>query len=235
MKPIPNLISILLPVHNAEKTLYDTLGSLKAQTCRDYEVVLIDDASTDGTLSMAQSIATRDSRIHLIALPNERGIEAARTVGLDAARGQYLTFIGAEEAWDTTKLFKQREFMRNGNHGFTCTAYRTDKGRIHQLPQPLTLADLTMNQPIQLSTVMLDRNRVGDFRLESGVDQDLKLFNLLIQQGHPPVGLPEVLATCVHPSSSLGGFRLLRRRWHIATTIFRLRPFEAVKVLLHIK
>ncbi len=233
MKPIPSLISILIPVHNAEHTLAHTLESIKAQTLRDYEVIVIDDASTDQTLSLINAL--KDPRIHVIALPTQRGIHAARSVGLDAARGQYVAFLAAEEAWDTTKLLKQRTFMSTGNHGFTCTAYRTTKGRIHQIPTSISRSDVVMDNPIRLSTVMIDRHVAGDFRLAPVNDQDLVLFDSLMSQGHSPVGLPEVLATCIHPSVSTKGLSSLKRRWHIATSICRMRPWEALKLMLGTK
>lgn len=233
MKPIPNLISIVFPVHQAESSLQHTLDSLKAQTLRDYEILLIDDASTDGTLSLAQSFAARDPRIHIIALPHERGIEAARSVGLDAARGQYLAFINTDETWDTTKLAKQREFMIQGNHGVTCLAYRTTKGRIHQIPSTITPREVILDNLIRLSTVMIDRHLTGDFRLTPIKDHDLILWESLMRQGIAPIGIPEVLATCVHPNGSTSGFHTLKRRWTIARSIFRLSTFQTIKLLAH--
>lgn len=232
MKPIPNLVSIILPAHNAHTTLKHCLESIKAQTCRDYEVILIDDASTDESRSLALSVFTHDSRLHVISLPDARGLDAARSVGLDAARGQYIAFLDAEEAWDTTKLLKQREFMKQDNRGFTCTAYRTTKGLIRQIPQTITINDLVLENPIRLSTVMIDRHRVGDFRMPVSKDQDLITWSTLIHQGTPPVGLSDVLATCAHPQPSRHGFHTIKRRWHLATSVFHLKKSHALKLAL---
>lgn len=234
MKPIPNLVSILIPLRNAEHTLTHTLESIKAQTLRDYEVILIDDASTDQTLNLINAVSHRDARFHVIALPTERGIPVARSIGLDAARGQYVAFLNPEETWDTTKLFKQREAMKVENAGLTCTAYRTTKGRIHQIPHRITLSDLVLDNPIRLSTVMIDRHVVGDLRLVPDDDQELILWNTLLQQAIPVIGLPEVLVTCVHPAASTP-LQSLKRRWYIATSICHLSLLEALKLMMHPK
>lgn len=92
------LISIIIPVYNGEKWLPRSLGSIEAQTFRNWECILIDDGSQDGSPIVCDEYAARDRRFHVIHQTNG-GISAARNTGLEAAHGQYVTFCDQDDAF----------------------------------------------------------------------------------------------------------------------------------------
>lgn len=93
---MPPLVSIVMPCHNAAAHLPDSVGSVLAQSVGDWELIAVDDGSTDSTLSWLQ--AHPDERIRPLSQTN-RGVSAARNAGLDAARGRYVAFLDADDTW----------------------------------------------------------------------------------------------------------------------------------------
>jgi hypothetical protein len=98
--PLPSLpVSIITPAYNAERYLQQTIESVLRQTFRDFEMVIVDDGSTDGTAALASRYAAAShGRIRLIRQRN-RGIAAARNVALDASRGRYIALLDSDDLW----------------------------------------------------------------------------------------------------------------------------------------
>lgn len=89
-------ISIIIPCYNSEKYLRACMDSVLAQTFEDFEVLLIDDGSKDGTLALAREIASQDARVRVLAKENG-GVAAARNLGLDHAKGEWVTFVDSDD------------------------------------------------------------------------------------------------------------------------------------------
>ena len=90
--------SIIIPVYNAEPYLSDCIRSIFAQAVRDYEVILVNDGSTDKSEAICREYVGQDSRFRLISQPNS-GPLAARMAGIRAARGEYVLFLDADDQW----------------------------------------------------------------------------------------------------------------------------------------
>ena len=97
--------SIIIPVHNTEKYLPKCLDSILAQTCQEFEVICIDDCSTDNSLQVLNAYASKDSRIKPpLSMPSKRGGGAARNLGLAHAKGSYLVFLDSDDFFEDTLL-----------------------------------------------------------------------------------------------------------------------------------
>lgn len=90
--------SIIIPVYNSEKYLSECLDSIKNQSFTDYEVILVDDGSSDGSLSICKAYSSEDSRFITIYQENA-GTSAARNTGIRNANGSYITFIDNDDCW----------------------------------------------------------------------------------------------------------------------------------------
>jgi glycosyltransferase involved in cell wall biosynthesis len=89
-------LSVVIPTFNAADTLAEALGSLRAQTRRDWEAIVVDDGSSDQTIALAGSFIQRDSRFRLIRA-SHRGVSATRNSGIEAAIGRLLLFLDADD------------------------------------------------------------------------------------------------------------------------------------------
>lgn len=103
-----DLVSVLIPVHNAERWLADSLRSALAQRWQPLEIVVADDGSTDGSLALARTFERFGVRVpmHVMALPH-RGAAAARNAAMDAARGEWLQFLDADDLIAPDKIERQ--------------------------------------------------------------------------------------------------------------------------------
>jgi glycosyltransferase involved in cell wall biosynthesis len=100
------LVSVIVPAFNAASTIAATLESVLAQTHSNLEVLVIDDGSTDSTISVVQSMARKDPRIRLLRQPNQ-GVAAARNQGIEQATGEFLAPVDADDLWRSDKIEKQ--------------------------------------------------------------------------------------------------------------------------------
>lgn len=95
--------SIIIPVFNAAATINETIASVRAQTLSNYEIIAIDDGSTDNSLAILLAIAAEEPRLRVVSVTNG-GVSAARNLGADLARGELLAFLDADDLWMTEKL-----------------------------------------------------------------------------------------------------------------------------------
>jgi glycosyltransferase involved in cell wall biosynthesis len=100
------LVSVILPVYNGEAFIGNTLESALRQTYRNLEVIVIDDGSTDRTLPIIEARAARDARVKIIRQTNA-GVARARNRGLQAARGEFVAPLDADDLWDPAKIEQQ--------------------------------------------------------------------------------------------------------------------------------
>jgi glycosyltransferase involved in cell wall biosynthesis len=112
------LISVVIPAHNAEATVLETVESVRAQTFPAFELIVIDDGSTDDTLDRLSTV--HDSRLRILSYPNA-GLAVARNRGLEKSLGELVSFIDADDLWTEDKLESQLEALRQ--HPAAALAY----------------------------------------------------------------------------------------------------------------
>lgn len=119
------LVSVVIPAHNAARTLDATLDSVCAQSHRALEIIVVDDGSTDTTAAIAQDRAARDPRVRVLRTPN-RGVAAARNAGIRASAGAFVAPVDADDLWHPDKIAHQLAAMLAGGDaiGFVYTPYR---------------------------------------------------------------------------------------------------------------
>ncbi|HEY9850633.1 MAG TPA: glycosyltransferase [Leptolyngbyaceae cyanobacterium] len=103
------MISVVIPVYNGEKTLKETIESVLTQTFQDFELIIINDGSTDNSLEIISGI--KDERIKVFSYPNA-GLSASRNRGIDLANGEYISFIDADDLWTLDKLEAQLKTLQ---------------------------------------------------------------------------------------------------------------------------
>lgn len=116
------MISVVIPVYNSALYLMSCLESLQRQSCSDWEAILVDDASTDGSADLAASFAEADKRFRLIRLSENGGQSAARNKGMKAIKGNYLTFIDSDDSVEPDYL--ETLLREIGNNDLLQTGYK---------------------------------------------------------------------------------------------------------------
>lgn len=236
MNPIKDLVSIISSVNNNAATLNTTIDSVLAQSYPTWELILVNDASSDHSAALIKAAMAKDKRIKGIDLKSSVGASKARNVALDSARGQYIAFLNADEAWDTTKLDKQLKFMKDTVAPFTYTAYRTLKGRIIKALPKVDETDLLICNTIGTLTVIIDRRETGDFILPDHPEgQDLLTWHMIIRRGYQAYGLNEVLATGPdeqHEAISGNTMNALKHQWLTYRSVLGFSKFKSAMMLL---
>lgn len=112
------MISVIVPVYNAEKYLHSCIDSILRQSFKDFEIMLIDDGSKDGSSAICDEYAAKDSRIRVFHKPNG-GVSSARNLGLDNARGEWVTFVDSDD-WIAPTFLELLLESANKNHADIC-------------------------------------------------------------------------------------------------------------------
>lgn len=115
------LVSIIVPVHNCEKTIKTTIDSILRQTYPTFEVIVVDDFSTDKSEVIVKSF--NDERIVYLKNDKQLGAAYSRNRAIKLAKGEYIAFLDGDDLWGETKLEEQLSFMKENNYSFSCTDY----------------------------------------------------------------------------------------------------------------
>ena len=118
-----DLVSIITPLYNGERFVSATIESVLAQTYPHWEMIIINDGSTDHSAEIVQSYVDRDNRIKLYTQSNA-GPAAARNNGIRRAVGRYIAMLDSDDLWDTGYLQSQVDFMQSKDASVACAAYR---------------------------------------------------------------------------------------------------------------
>lgn len=103
-KPDHPEVSVIIPAYNAEKYIEECLNSVSAQSFRELEIIVVNDASTDSTLCRVKNLMTEDNRIRVVDLPQNRGLSGARNAGIEESRGKFLCFLDSDDCLNPSAI-----------------------------------------------------------------------------------------------------------------------------------
>ncbi len=118
---IPGLVSIVTPSYNTAQFIGETIRSVQAQTYSNWEMIIVDDCSTDDTDDVVREYL-KDNRIKYLKNPHNSGAAVSRNYALREAKGEWIAFLDSDDIWLPEKLEKQINFMKNNGYHFSCTA-----------------------------------------------------------------------------------------------------------------
>jgi teichuronic acid biosynthesis glycosyltransferase TuaG len=178
-----------MPCHNASRYIGVAVRSVIAQTVTDWELVVIDDASTDDSIREVSQAAQGDPRIRCLRHTANCGAGIARNTGVRATSGRWIAFLDSDDEWLPNKLRRQVEYMTASDLALCCSGYAVEQGGgvVFRVDQGATLAkhDVLKNNVLCTSGVMIDRNRVPDLAFPDVRNgEDLLLwYRLLCEHG----------------------------------------------------
>mgnify|MGYP002524510672 CR=1 FL=1 len=195
-------VSIITPAFNASKTLLATYDSLLKQTHKRWEWIVIDDASKDDTISIAQQISLKDSRVRLFQNASNKGAAYARNIGISASKGRYVAFLDADDIWLPQKLESQLRFIRKNGFSFVCSSYEVilpnGKRKIFSPKHKvITYKSLLKTNDVGCLTVMYDKQVYPQFRmpLDATKREDYAAWLDVTRNGRTINVQDEILAT----------------------------------------
>lgn len=221
------LVSIIVPVYNAEKFIRETMDSVMAQTYSDWELLLVEDCSSDGSADTIEKyIAEKaESRIRLIRQPSNQGAARARNRGVLEASGRYVAYLDADDLWAPEKLEHELSFMEEKGAAFAFTGYEfadehgVGLGKVVRVPETLEYRQALSNTTIFTTTVMFDTCKISKELLEMPVikSEDTALWWKVLRAGYTAYGLDENLAKYRRAGRTLSSNKLeaLRRIWNL--------------------
>ena len=234
------LVSVIMPAYNAGVFIEEAIRSVMAQTVADWELLVLDDGSSDDTLIIAQRLAREDCRIRL--MPNERNMGVARTRnrGLDLCRGEYVAFLDSDDIWYPQKLETQLAAMKKTGADLSYCSYAIvdaagEKCRGDYLvPSTVEFHDLLRQNVIGCSTVMLSAAAAEKYRFETDFyHEDYVLWLRLLRDGCRTVGCTQVLVAWryVENSRSFNKWNAAQKRWRIYREFLHLGFGYSVRLL----
>ena len=154
-------VSILVPQYNTKKVLLETIESVLSQTYRNWEMIIVDDCSTDGSYEYAMTLSEKDQRIKVFQLDCNSGPGAARKYAFEKATGEIIAFLDSDDLWMPVKLERQIKFMYDCHYEFTCTDYEQINeqskriGRTIYCKEQADYKTVLRTCPVGSSTVMI--------------------------------------------------------------------------------
>lgn len=230
------LISIITPTYNCGRFIERTIKSVLAQTYPNWEMIIVDDRSTDNTESVVKKYSENDERIKYVCLEKNSGAAVARTTAMKLARGDYMAFLDSDDIWKKDKLEKQLSFMKDNNINFSCTAYEqideedNKNGRVIKTVKRTNYNRLLLDCPVGNSTVMYNVNTMGKFEVPNiRKRNDDALWLQMLKKEKYIIGMPDVLMEYRIRQNSISSNKaeLVKYHWKLYREIEHLNVFRS--------
>ena len=233
------LVSIVVPVYNAARFMDDTIQTVQNQTYQNWELLLVDDCSSDDSVLIIQKYLKKDKRIKFFMLSENSGAAIARNTGIDNAKGRYLAFLDADDLWVKNKLELQVSFMQEKNAAFSFTGYEfadengKPNGKKVHVPETITYNQALKNTTIWTSTVMLNAQKLEKDAMHMPLikrGQDTATWWKILKKIVHADGLDEVLSYYRRTNDSLSSNKLkaLSRTWNLYRNVENMNSINAI-------
>lgn len=225
------LISVIMPAYNAERFIEEAIRSVAEQTVTDWELLVIDDGSRDGTCAVVEQLAKTDSRIRLLRNEENMGVARTRNRGFSVCTGRYVALLDSDDVWHSHKLERQLAQMQNSGADLSYCSYAIidaegEKAKADYLvPAQADFRKLLKENVIGCSTVMLRSDVVKKYRFETNLHhEDYALWLKLTHDGCRAVGCTDVLVRWrfIQNSRSFDKRKSAHSRWVIYRDYMKL-------------
>lgn len=185
-------VSVIMPAHNAAKTIGESIESVLSQTFTDWELLVINDSSTDETEQIVSEYSQKDSRIKLLHTDKSVGKPFyPRNIGIKAAEGRFIAFLDSDDVWLATKLEKQIPLFVDEKVAIVFSYYEKfasnkaeyNKNRVIKSPASVSYKSALYGNPIGNLTGMYDTQKVGKIFYEDAGHEDYILWLTILKKG----------------------------------------------------
>lgn len=236
------LVSIITPSYNSAKFIAETIQSVQNQTYSNWEMIIVDDASSDETENIVLSIIQNDSRIKFHKLSQNSGPAVARNIAIEKASGDFMTFIDADDIWFPTFIENNIKTIQVTGIPFVFSSYRRANEQLEFVysdfivPHKVSYSDILKSNSISCLTAFVDLKKLGKKYMpliRKRQDMGLWLNYLkLIPYAH---GIQETQAIYRIRENSLSRKKLdlIKYQWKFYREVEKLNLFQSAYYMLH--
>ncbi len=237
-----DLVSIIIPVYNAERYLKDTINTFLNQTYKNWEAIFVDDCSTDNSKKIIINYSKKDKRIKYFCQDKNGGPALARNKGVDLAKGQFICYMDADDLWQKNKLEKQIEFMKEKQCAFSYHSYEfadcncKPMGKKVIAKEKLMYNEALKNNIISTITVMFDLNKIDKELIKMPnikYVEDTATWWKVLRNGYIAFGIPDLYSFYrrIENSHSSNKLRTQKSLWYLYRKEEGLNVFSSMYCL----
>ena len=218
------LVSVIMPAYNAERFIEEAINSVISQTLTDWELLVIDDCSTDNTRQIAAEFAKKDSRIQLLVNEENMKVAKTRNKGVLVCRGEYVALLDSDDSYKPEMLQKMVERAKATKADIIYCSYELidEQGKKvcndFIVPEQTDFEHSLVRSVISCSSVLMAREIAKNNPFPTDMyHEDIALWFRLLRDGATASGVTEVLASYRHRADSKTANKLTSavRRWSI--------------------
>lgn len=198
---VQGLVSVITPCYNGEHTLREIIDSVIKQTYQNWELLIVDDCSTDSSAKIIKNYAEKDSRIRYFRTDKPSGSPShPRNIGIENAKGKYIAFLDSDDVWLPDKLEKQIKFIEANNYDLVYSFYEKMNwdgkrdNRLIQTRKISTYRSLLKSNSIPCLTSLVSRRAIGDTRFKQIPQEDFCFWLDILKKGYTAHNICEVTA-----------------------------------------
>lgn len=235
------LVSIIMPNYNSEKYVEATIKSVLDQTYQNWELLFVDDCSSDSSVELVNSF--HDERIHIFSMDKNGGAAIARNKAIEKANGRWIAFLDSDDLWLPEKLERQLAYMQNNDISFSYTDYDVvdeNNSVVSTFKPKLDVCkykDILKHNHIGCLTVVYDSNKLGKVFMPTNATkrEDMACWLSILKKGEQAYCLHECLAQYkVHSNSvSSNKLKMIKYQWQVYRKVEKLNVFKSIYYLVH--
>lgn len=237
------LVSIITANYNSEKYIVQTINSVLEQTYKNWEMIIVDDNSSDNSLEIIKKYSQSDDRIRFITQNINSGPAVTRNLGINSSKGRYITFLDSDDIWEKEFLELSVNTIKNNKDiFFTFSSYHRknedfsiDNGTF-LVPKKVSYYDLLKTCPISCLTAMYDSKELGKVLMPKILKrQDYGLWLELLKKTNYAYGIERPLATyrMRDGSVSRNKFVAASYQWKIYREVEKMNIIKSIYYFLH--
>lgn len=236
------LVSIITPTYNSAKYITETILSVQKQTYQNWEMILVDDGSSDKTETIIKNFQTKDNRIQFYKLDTNSGPAIARNKGIEKAKGRFTAFLDADDVWFPTFIENSIKTIQKTQIPFVFSSYKRSNENLEFVysdfivPQKVTYSDILKTNSISCLTAFLDIEKLGKkFMPIIKKRQDMGLWLQYLKEISYAYGIQEPQAIYRIRENSLSRKKsdLIKYQWQFYRKVEKLTVFQSIYYMLH--
>ncbi|MGE4346964.1 MAG: glycosyltransferase family 2 protein [Flavobacteriaceae bacterium] len=237
-----SLVSIITPTFNSEKYIQQTIQSVQNQTYQNWEMIIVDDCSSDNTIQIVEEIVKQESRIILIKSDKNVGPAVSRNKGIERAKGRYMTFLDADDIWLEDFIHNSIRTINETGISFVFSSYKRSDEQLSFVysdfivPEKVTYTDILKSNSISCLTAFIDIQTLGKkFMPEVYKRQDMGLWLKYLKEIPIAYGIkqPQAIYRIRKNSLSRKKSDLIKYQWQFYRKVEKLSVISSTYYMVH--